>query len=181
MAALIEAGVELYEIKPTTGAQPTRRFREPAGSSIGGLHAKTFAFDRRIGFIGSYNLDPRSKTLNPEIAAVIADNVGDNVGDVAGMGADLFESYVGSIVAAIAIGSTLPNPVTMMLLPIVIVMAGLVCSVVGVLTMTSEYTTGSIRPHMEIIGADGGHVGQRSEEPLPQQRNGGIIEQRHRA
>jgi hypothetical protein len=38
---LIEAGVELYEIKPTTGAQLKRRFREPAGSSIGGLHAKT--------------------------------------------------------------------------------------------------------------------------------------------
>ena len=61
---LIEAGVELYEIKPTAGAQLKRRFREPAGSSIGGLHAKTFAFDRRIGFIGSYNLDPRSSKLN---------------------------------------------------------------------------------------------------------------------
>jgi K(+)-stimulated pyrophosphate-energized sodium pump len=72
---------------------------------------------------------------DPRNPAVIADNVGDNVGDVAGMGADLFESYVGSIVAAIAIGSTLPNPVTMMLLPIVIVMAGLASSVVGVLSM----------------------------------------------
>jgi K(+)-stimulated pyrophosphate-energized sodium pump len=72
---------------------------------------------------------------DPRNPAVIADNVGDNVGDVAGMGADLFESYVGSIVAAIAIGSTLPNPITMMLLPIVIVMAGLASSVVGVLSM----------------------------------------------
>ena len=72
---------------------------------------------------------------DPRNPAVIADNVGDNVGDVAGMGADLFESYVGSIVAAIAIGSTLPNPVTMMLLPIVIVMAGLASSIVGVLSM----------------------------------------------
>jgi len=72
---------------------------------------------------------------DPRNPAVIADNVGDNVGDVAGMGADLFESYAGSIVAAIAIGSTLPNPMAMMLLPIVIVMAGLVSSVVGVLSM----------------------------------------------
>src|SRR4030095_11872742 len=71
---------------------------------------------------------------DPRNPAVIADNVGDNVGDVAGMGAALFESYVGSIVAAIA--TTLPNPVTMMLLPIVIVMAGLACSVVGVLSMS---------------------------------------------
>jgi len=68
--ALIEAGVELYEIKPTAGAQLERRFREPAGSSTGGLHAKTFAFDRRIGFIGSYNLDPRSSRLNTEMGVL---------------------------------------------------------------------------------------------------------------
>jgi putative cardiolipin synthase len=67
---LIEAGVELYEIKPTAGAQLKRRFREPAGSSTGGLHAKTFAFDRRIGFIGSYNLDPRSNKLNTEMGVL---------------------------------------------------------------------------------------------------------------
>ena len=67
---LIEAGVELYEIKPTAGAQLKRRFREPAGSSTGGLHAKTFAFDRRIGFIGSYNLDPRSSKLNTEMGVL---------------------------------------------------------------------------------------------------------------
>jgi putative cardiolipin synthase len=67
---LIQAGVELYEIKPTIGAQAKRRFREPAGSSVGGLHAKTFAFDRRIGFIGSYNLDPRSSKLNTEMGVL---------------------------------------------------------------------------------------------------------------
>ncbi|RYD49286.1 MAG: phospholipase D family protein, partial [Verrucomicrobiaceae bacterium] len=68
--ALVEGGVELYEIKPTAGAQLKRRFRQPAGSSTGGLHAKTFAFDRRIGFIGSYNLDPRSNKLNTEMGVL---------------------------------------------------------------------------------------------------------------
>ena len=72
---------------------------------------------------------------DPRNPAVIADNVGDNVGDVAGMGADLFESYVGSVVAAIAIGATLPDPERWMALPIVIVMAGLVSSALGVISM----------------------------------------------
>lgn len=67
---LIEAGIELYEVKPTVGAQLKRRFREPAGSSTGGLHAKTFTFDRKIGFIGSYNLDPRSSKLNTEMGVL---------------------------------------------------------------------------------------------------------------
>ncbi len=68
--SLIEAGIELYEMKPTAGAQLKRRFREPAGLSTGGLHAKTFTFDRRIGFIGSYNLDPRSSKLNTEMGVL---------------------------------------------------------------------------------------------------------------
>jgi putative cardiolipin synthase len=71
--ALLRAGVELYEIKPTAGAQRGRRsggFRGPGGSGSTGLHAKTFAFDRRIGFIGSYNLDRRSSKLNTEMGVL---------------------------------------------------------------------------------------------------------------
>jgi putative cardiolipin synthase len=70
---LLQAGVELYEIKPTAGALQERRpgsFRGPTGSGSTGLHAKTFAFDRRIGFIGSYNLDPRSNKLNTEMGVL---------------------------------------------------------------------------------------------------------------
>jgi K(+)-stimulated pyrophosphate-energized sodium pump len=72
---------------------------------------------------------------DPRNPAVIADNVGDNVGDVAGMGADLFESYVGSIVAAMAIGFTMDQPGLFMALPLLVAMAGLVSSVVGILAM----------------------------------------------
>jgi len=70
---LLQAGVELYEIKPTAGALQERRpssFRGPTGSGSTGLHAKTFAFDRRIAFIGSYNLDPRSNKLNTEMGVL---------------------------------------------------------------------------------------------------------------
>ncbi|OGP32581.1 MAG: sodium-translocating pyrophosphatase [Deltaproteobacteria bacterium GWC2_42_11] len=81
---------------------------------------------------------------DPRNPGVIADNVGDNVGDVAGLGADIFESYVGSVVATIAIGATalagtkvaeLGSAMTLMSLPIVLIMAGLVASVIGILSM----------------------------------------------
>ena len=71
--ALLQAGVELYELKPTTGALHERRsggLRGPTGSGSAGLHAKTFAFDRRICFVGSYNLDPRSSKLNTEMGVL---------------------------------------------------------------------------------------------------------------
>ena len=72
--ALLEAGVELYEIKPTAGAATGGRAglvpTDRAGSSGASLHAKTFAFDRRIGFVGSYNLDPRSSRLNTEMGVL---------------------------------------------------------------------------------------------------------------
>jgi K(+)-stimulated pyrophosphate-energized sodium pump len=73
---------------------------------------------------------------DPRNPATIADNVGDNVGDVAGMGADIFESYVGSVVATIAIGATAvglaSNRIEAVALPLVAVMIGLVASLVGI-------------------------------------------------
>ena len=78
---------------------------------------------------------------DPRNPGVIADNVGDNVGDVAGMGSDIFESYCGSIIATIAIASTLSMEVidrlgdqaTLMFLPLALASVGLVCSIIGIL------------------------------------------------
>ena len=70
---------------------------------------------------------------DPRNPAVIADNVGDNVGDVAGMGADLYESYVGSILAASALGVTAftDKGFTAMAVPMLIAVAGILCSLLG--------------------------------------------------
>jgi K(+)-stimulated pyrophosphate-energized sodium pump len=72
---------------------------------------------------------------DPRNPAVIADNVGDCVGDTAGMGADLFESYVGSVIATMALGA-LAGSVAAMALPLVLVMAGLVASLIGVFSIS---------------------------------------------
>ncbi len=68
---------------------------------------------------------------DPRNPAVIADNVGDNVGDVAGMGADLYESYVGSILATFAIGAAAGYGVEGMLLPLALAVVGVICSIIG--------------------------------------------------
>ncbi len=79
---------------------------------------------------------------DPRNPAVIADNVGDNVGDIAGMGSDIFESYCGSMIATIAIASTLAidgltslggNRAELMSLPLALASLGLICSVLGIL------------------------------------------------
>jgi len=76
---------------------------------------------------------------DPRNPAVIADNVGDNVGDVAGMGADIFESYVGSIVATIAIAATAGAYAALrleyMALPLWVIITGLVASILGILSV----------------------------------------------
>jgi K(+)-stimulated pyrophosphate-energized sodium pump len=71
---------------------------------------------------------------DPRNPAVIADNVGDNVGDTAGMGADLFESYVGSVIATIALGASMGG-MNWMAFPLLVIMAGLIASSIGVLSM----------------------------------------------
>ena len=70
---------------------------------------------------------------DPRNPAVIADNVGDNVGDVAGMGADLFESYAGSIIATIALGLAAGYSITsdIVILPLIIASIGIVASILG--------------------------------------------------
>lgn len=83
---------------------------------------------------------------DPRNPATIADNVGDNVGDVAGMGADLYESYVGSILATFALGAAAYAAENLvwnaMLLPLVIAVIGVVCSVLGsFLIRTKENAT----------------------------------------
>ena len=68
---------------------------------------------------------------DPRNPATIADNVGDNVGDVAGMGADLYESYVGSILATFSLGAIAGYGWAGMILPMMLAVCGIVCSIIG--------------------------------------------------
>jgi len=96
----------------------------------GGIYTK--AADVGADLVGKVEKNiPEDDHRNP---AVIADNVGDNVGDVAGMGADLFESYVGSILATMVIALSIVGvKAPFVILPIVIAAIGIVSSIIGAL------------------------------------------------
>jgi K(+)-stimulated pyrophosphate-energized sodium pump len=117
--------------------------RDPAVISGYGMGASSIALFARVGggiytkaadvgadLAGKLEMGiPEDDPRNP---AVIADNVGDCVGDTAGMGADLFESYVGAVVAAMALGVSLANAERMMALPLLLIVVGLIASIIGI-------------------------------------------------
>jgi K(+)-stimulated pyrophosphate-energized sodium pump len=106
----------------------------------GGIYTK--AADVGADLVGKVEAGiPEDDPRNP---AVIADNVGDNVGDVAGMGADLYESYVGSIVAPLALGSIILG-FRGALLPVLIAAVGIICSAAAAIF---------------VKGKEGGHPGR---------------------
>ena len=104
----------------------------------GGIYTK--AADVGADLVGKVEADiPEDDPRNP---ATIADNVGDNVGDVAGMGADLYESYVGSILATFALGACAGYGWQGMLLPMALAVCGIICSIIGsFLVKTKEDAT----------------------------------------
>ncbi|MCI8479905.1 MAG: sodium-translocating pyrophosphatase [Oscillibacter sp.] len=104
----------------------------------GGIYTK--AADVGADLVGKVEAGiPEDDPRNP---ATIADNVGDNVGDVAGMGADLYESYVGSILATFALGAVGGYGWGGMLLPVALAVCGILCSILGsFLVKTKENAT----------------------------------------
>ena len=104
----------------------------------GGIYTK--AADVGADLVGKVEAGiPEDDPRNP---ATIADNVGDNVGDVAGMGADLYESYVGSILATFALAAIAGYGWNGMFLPLALAVCGIICSLIGsFLVKTKEDAT----------------------------------------
>lgn len=98
---------------------------------------------------------------DPRNPATIADNVGDNVGDVAGMGADLYESYAGSILATAALGAALPGltvdmQIKSILAPMIVSAIGILLSIVGVyMVRTKESATAKNLLNALLLGTGG--------------------------
>ena len=100
----------------------------------GGIYTK--AADIGADLVGKLEAGiPEDDPRNP---AVIADNVGDNVGDVAGMGADLFESFVGSILSCMILGSLLYGSINYMIYPLIIASCGAISVIIATLFISPK-------------------------------------------
>ncbi|WP_167613008.1 sodium-translocating pyrophosphatase [Maribellus sediminis] len=130
----------------------------------GGIYTK--AADVGADLVGKVEAGiPEDDPRNP---ATIADNVGDNVGDVAGMGADLYESYAGSILATAALGAALPaialektgiNAVQAVTAPMIVAALGIILSIVGIyMVRTKESATQKNLLNALLLGTGGSSV-----------------------
>lgn len=127
----------------------------------GGIYTK--AADVGADLVGKVEAGiPEDDPRNP---ATIADNVGDNVGDVAGMGADLYESYAGSILATAALGAALPaialsdlniDPMKAVIAPMIVAAIGIILSIIGIyMVRTKESATQKNLLNALLLGTGG--------------------------
>ncbi|MCK3686437.1 sodium-translocating pyrophosphatase [Maribellus sp. YY47] len=130
----------------------------------GGIYTK--AADVGADLVGKVEAGiPEDDPRNP---ATIADNVGDNVGDVAGMGADLYESYAGSILATAALGAALPavalketgiDAIQAVTAPMIVAALGIILSIVGIfMVRTKESATQKNLLNALLLGTGGSSV-----------------------
>lgn len=130
----------------------------------GGIYTK--AADVGADLVGKVEAGiPEDDPRNP---ATIADNVGDNVGDVAGMGADLYESYAGAILATAALGASLPalalqssglDPYKAVIAPMIVAAIGTILSIIGIfMVRTKESATQKNLLNALLLGTGGSSV-----------------------
>ena len=130
---LLDVSIWFHILKYIAGFEAAKIAQTMVMFGMGASFMALLAADVGADLVGKVEAGiPEDDPRNP---ATIADNVGDNVGDVAGMGADLYESYVGSILATFALGAAAYGSENLtwnaMLLPLVIAVVGVVCSVLG--------------------------------------------------